>query len=282
MNTSAKVLSDSSGLATPSICALSIDYQNNTVAKLYWYNSDTNAVKFIIYKRLYFEQIFDSIGIVSAQELNEYKDSLWYGDYYKIQAVDDSGRKSMMSAECSNTLIGTELVEDSVILLKWEITGEQGDSLILFRRNDRDYNLVTKMSILDTAYLDTVDFPIYWFEVEYLMEIQKADICYSSIDSTNAIKVYSNHWRFSVGSANSNLRQYLSAYPNPVNENLKFDSKINIGSAQIVIYNNLGQIVIEDFIHDNELNVENLGDGFYHFLVDVNGVNFRGSFIKSH
>ena len=64
-------------------------------------------------------------------------------------------------------------------------------------------------------------------------------------------------------------------YPNPVNKTLFVESNSNIQINEVIIYNFIGQKVIEEKVNVKQLNVSNLKNGYY--IIELVTNNFRTS-----
>ncbi len=74
---------------------------------------------------------------------------------------------------------------------------------------------------------------------------------------------------------------YIEFYPNPVVDVMKFNSSIDFNNAHIKIYNTLGQLLQETVLNGNDLNVEQLPEGIYMFVLNNKVQQYRGTFIKN-
>lgn len=272
-----------STLITPTICAVSVDTIYGDKRTIYWKNTDTNITKFIIYNKSLTTQLFDSIGTVQAQKFNLYVDSNilfnFYSNSYKIQALNDSGNQGELSPEAESAFFeAIEVVDDSVVKLTWSI-GNQGDSVVIWRRNfDPNYSIVKKLSINDITYLDTIPWAV-WL-ISYRLEIIKSDPCYSSNDTTSKIRIFSDVAYAHFGAVNNKPLQVIRVFPNPVNNILRFSSDILLQNAKIKIYNTLGQEQLQNKLNKNELDVSALTEGIYYFIINKEDKLYQGKFVK--
>lgn len=72
----------------------------------------------------------------------------------------------------------------------------------------------------------------------------------------------------------------INVYPNPVNDVMMFNTSDKLEGANIRIYNTLGQEVLKNKLTQNELEVTTLPQGIYNFNISIDGINYRGKFIK--
>ncbi len=87
--------------------------------------------------------------------------------------------------------------------------------------------------------------------------------------------------QFAIGTGISTAKDIrIEVYPNPTNGVLKFISSTSLQSANIRIYNTLGQLVLQQSIEQNEITVDKLPQGFYNFYIEFEGKSFRGKFVK--
>ncbi len=271
-------------IITPNICAVSVDTFNVNDNLIYWQNTDTNITQFIIYRKNKITHHFDSIAKVQAKEFNKFVDA--NSQYpppssYKIQALNDSGSRGEVSAEVQSIFFSAlEIVDDSVVRLDWStVPGTVNDSIIIWRRNmEPNYNLVKKLSITDSMYLDTISWA-FWL-IEYRLEIIKTEPCFLSSDSLNKLRVFANATTAHFAAISNKHIQELQVFPNPVSNVLKFNFINSLFPAKLKIYNSQGQLQQQSIIYNNELDVKNLLDGFYYFILETNEMYYKGSFVK--
>lgn len=79
---------------------------------------------------------------------------------------------------------------------------------------------------------------------------------------------------------NLDPKNYISVYPNPVENKLFFVSNEVIKSATVSIFNSLGQIIAVRLIDSNEVDVSYLEPGVYTFILLHNGIRYLGKFVK--
>jgi hypothetical protein len=279
----AKSNTDSIILAKPVMCAVSVDTSNSSYNHLYWENTDSNATKFIVYRKHTDSVVFDSIAILLANKYNAftYVSTNWWATYsFKIQALNDSGKRSELSDEKKPVQFeALEVKDDEVVRLDWSsVEGNIGDSILIWRSDyGKEYVVIKKLPISDTMYFDTLS--VAWL-IRYRLEVIKTEKCYGRLDSSAAVRIFASSAEVHFGAVISNNIQRLSVYPNPVADNLKFDTSVILENANLEIYNTLGQLVFKNMLTQNELNVSGLSQGIYNFSLMIGGMNYRGKFIK--
>jgi hypothetical protein len=72
----------------------------------------------------------------------------------------------------------------------------------------------------------------------------------------------------------------LQVYPNPVLNELKFQSELDLSGALIKVYDFSGREVLQAKNVNNRLNVSRLTSGVYLITVNKNGQMITGRFIK--
>jgi hypothetical protein len=75
-------------------------------------------------------------------------------------------------------------------------------------------------------------------------------------------------------------RTVVKVYPNPVRDILNFETDQNLENANIKIYNTLGQMVHDELLKGNEVDVLELLEGVYHFVLSKDDLQVRGTFVK--
>lgn len=273
---------DSASLIQPEICVISANTVNYGLT-IYWTSLDTNAIKFIIYKKLEFQTNYDSIGVVPINNTGFYyfvSNNPSYKDSYKIISVDSTGRKSLPSDYYSClSLNALEIEDDKVVKLSWNnIPSNANDSVIIWRNNNAfGYNFVKKVAINDTSYLDTNY--LAW-HIQYILEFTSQDTCFLIDSGQVTPRLYSNSSSVFFGSSNQNKPITIKVYPNPVSDVLMFNTEENFERALISIYNTVGQKISETVIINNNADVSNVVPGAYTFTLMLNGIIYRGKFVK--
>lgn len=83
-------------------------------------------------------------------------------------------------------------------------------------------------------------------------------------------------------SINANFNSESILFPNPVSDKL-FIQMDNSAPIIIVVYNNLGEIILTKKIVDKiaEMDISLLADGIYYFSIDNRGTTTRQKIIKN-
>ena len=84
-------------------------------------------------------------------------------------------------------------------------------------------------------------------------------------------------------SVNENVKYDFVVYPNPVTTNFSIRFPNNLVDVNLVLYNNLGQVILEknNLISDENINLESLNSGIYFYkIASANGVH-SGKLLKN-
>ncbi len=284
-NSYSKEVYTSDSLLKPVICQVSVDTDSYAkIMNLYWLNVDTNAKRFIIFRKNINTSNFDSVGIVVAKHHNQFRDSTDYSwplkRTYKIKAVNDSGIKSDYSEEKSNIYLDAfELVDDWIVRLTWDkVYGQNQDSIIIWRKNiipRYEFIKVNTVSINDTIYYDSTQFLIWGSD--YYLEILKNDSCILN-DQGKYHRIFSNISSVFFGSVNNTNFSKIEVYPNPSDQKIILKTKVDLSMYKMQVYNSLGQLMIETYIRNNEVDVQELPVGIYRFIINNNNQQYIGTF----
>lgn len=129
----------------------------------------------------------------------------------------------------------------------------------------------------------------YWSAVPSLTAAQVIDFVRQSADQFNAPDQFKGYgmpdFQLALNNAlsiqNFNTNQIL-IYPNPSKEYFFLKLPSNISKGEIVLFNNLGQEVVQQPIFQNEqqITVSSLASGIYVYEFKSNNIIFRGKIVK--
>jgi hypothetical protein len=80
------------------------------------------------------------------------------------------------------------------------------------------------------------------------------------------------------GSVNNTSFSKTEVYPNPSDQKITLKTKIDLSMYKMQVYNSFGQLMIDTYIRNNEVNVQELPVGIYRFIINNNNQQYFGSF----
>jgi spore coat protein H len=102
------------------------------------------------------------------------------------------------------------------------------------------------------------------------------DLSYTLTWLENRLEYLDIYFRefLSINEGGSLVKTEIIIYPNPATDRIYISSSISLPGTNFKIYNNLGQLVLDGIIDDNNISVEKLKKGFYFIVIDSSSQKF--------
>lgn len=263
------------------ICFVSSDSLLGNLNRIYFNNPSMYNVEFFeILKESSVQGVYNVIDQISSTDssfLDLTSNNQVQNYSYKIRSIDSCGNYSNLSLEHKTILLQSNISANSSVNLLWTpyIGITYGTYYVYRSVNNNPYTLLVSLPSSQLNYND-ISADVLTNSYKYFVSITTAGCDFTK--STNLIR--SNIELVSSVSVKINESLDIFISPNPSNGLYKIQNNSNYLISNYFVYNNEGQIILED--KEAIFDLSQFENGFYFLeIVLNNGYRFKRKLVKN-
>jgi len=263
------------------ICFVSSDSLLGNLNRIYFNNPSMYNVEFFeILKESSVQGVYNVIDQISSTDssfLDLTSNNQVQNYSYKIRSIDSCGNYSNLSLEHKTILLQSNISANNSVNLLWTpYVGITYGTYYVYRSvNNNPYTLLVSLPSSQLNYND-ISADVLTNSYKYFVSITTAGCDFTK--STNLIR--SNIELVSSVSVKINESLDISISPNPSNGLYKIQNNSNYLISNYFVYNNEGQIILED--DASMFDLSQFENGFYFLeIVLNNGYRFKRKLVKN-